>query len=1041
MADNNTALSKKETKELKKKQQEAEKAAKMAKFLAKKEAVAQKTAAATEKKEPKTKPVKAKDKPQEDSYVDTTPPGEKKDMSKPMLPAYNPPAVEAAWYDWWTAKGFFKANNKTVKEKFVIVIPPPNVTGMLHLGHALTNSVQDAITRWHRMNGKEALWVPGTDHAGIATQVVVEKKLMKERNLSRHDLGREKFIEEVWKWKNEYGGGIVSQLKRLGSSLDWDREVFTMDEKLSRAVTEAFVRCFDEGLIYRDNRLVNWCCKLNTAISDIEVDHLKLEKHTKLKVPGHDKEYDFGIIVDFAYKVAGEDAEIVVSTTRPETMLGDTAVAVHPDDPRYKHLHGKVLIHPFVDRKIPIITDSTLVNMEFGTGAVKVTPAHDPNDYQCGKRNKLEFLNIFNDNGTINANGGQFKGMKRFDARDAVISALKEKGLYRGMKDNPMALGICSRSKDIIEPMMKPQWWVNCKGMADAAIKAAESGTLAILPPNHKDTWYRWLSNIQEWCISRQLWWGHRCPAYLPVIEGEPKLSGKNNSDWIVARSEKEAMEKAKAKYPHVPPHKIKLEQDPDVLDTWFSSALFPFSVFGWPDNTEDLQAFYPTSLLETGHDILFFWVARMVMMGIQLTGKLPFSQVFLHAMVRDAHGRKMSKSSGNVIDPVDMITGISLEGLHAKLESGNLDPKEIEKAIEGQKQDYPKGIPECGTDAMRFALCAYTSQGRDINLDVNRVAAYRNFCNKLWNATKFALINLGDNYKPAATQPAKGGSPWEDWILSRLNYAIIQANEGFKKYDFAQTTSAIYNFWLYELCDVYLESMKPIVQAATPDTRKLASSRETLYTCLDNGLRLLHPFMPFVTEELYQRLNRRESEVYESICIAAYPKEVHSWVNEQIEKEVKFSQDIIKAVRVMRASFNLTKERPKIYVNLHNEQLQKMILPYKEGITFLSNSEAAEIVVNQSTPAGCAVEIVNENCEVYLMIKGLVDIAAELDKLEKKKTKTEVDYDKLLKQTQGPNYHKVPDKLKQENTEKLSTLHQEIVTAEKAIASFKKFM
>jgi len=819
-------------------------------------------------------------------------------------------------------------------------------------------------------------------------KAVVEKKLAREKGVTRHQLGRENFVAEVWKWKTEYGGRIVNQLKKMGLSVDWTREVFTMDEKLSNAVTEAFVRLFNDNLIYRDTRLVNWCCALKSAISDEEVDGKILDKHTKMKVPGHgEKEYDFGIMVEFAYKIDGSEEEIIVATTRPETILGDTAVAVHPDDPRYKHLHGKMAIHPFVDRKIPIITDSILVDMEFGTGAVKITPSHDPNDYLCGKRHNLPFITILNDDGTMNSNAGPFKGLKRFDARDSVIQALKEKNLFKAIKDNPMKIDICSRTKDIIEPLIKPQWWVNCKEMASAAIKAVRDKDLEIIPPNHKETWFRWLENIRDWCVSRQLWWGHRVPAYLVCIEGEAE-NWDSFSNWVVGRNVTEAMETARSKFPNVSPEKIQLKQDPDVLDTWFSSGLFPFSVMGWPKDTEDFKAFYPTSLLETGHDILFFWVARMVMLGIRLTGKLPFKQVYLHAMIRDAHGRKMSKSLGNVIDPLDMINGASLEKLQMQLLTGNLDPREIEIAKSGQKSNFPDGIPECGTDALRFALCAYTNQGRDINLDVKRVVAYRNFCNKLWNVMKFALMNFGEDFSPVDTEPISGSSAPERWILSRLSNAARQANEGFKIYDFSQTTSALYSFWYYELCDVYLEVMKPIMQSESDELKQ--SAKQTLYTCLDNGLRLLHPFMPFVTEELWHRLPPRRENKIESICISPYPQCVEARLDVQVEHEMKFVQDIIHSVRGLRASFGLTKERPQIFINLHNQNLFNCIdSNYKDIICFLSQSAEAKVILNENTaPGGCAVEIVNENCEVYMMIQGIVDIQAEINKLESKKRK-----------------------------------------------------
>jgi len=732
-------------------------------------------------------------------YVNTTPAGAKKDVTAEMLPAYHPQAVEAAWNAWWEAAGYYSCEPALAEAageggRFVMVIPPPNVTGSLHLGHALTSAVEDCLTRWHRMCGRPTMWLPGTDHAGIATQTVVEKRLAKERGLSRHALGREPFLQEVWKWKESYGGRITSQLRHLGVSTDWTREAFTMDDKLSVAVKEAFVRLHEQGLIYRDNRLVNWCCSLRSAISDIEVDYIDLEKRTRLSVPGHDplKKYEFGAITSFAYKVAAPDGsateeEIVVATTRPETMLGDSAVAVHPADPRYTHLHGAKVVHPFDGRLLPIIQDGELVDMAFGTGAVKITPAHDANDFACGKKHGLDFITVFAEDGRVNDRGGQFAGMMRFDARDALVAALEAKKLLRGKADNKMRLGLCSRTGDVIEPLIKPQWYVKCDTMAKAAADAVRNGDLAIQPEMHKSVWFNWLDNIKDWCISRQLWWGHRIPAYLISIAGRPSGDGADPKHWVVARTEEEAVDVAAARF-GVAPGDITLKQDEDVLDTWFSSGLFPFSTFGWP-NVEhpDYKAFYPNTLLETGHDILFFWVARMVMMGLQLTGKLPFKSVYLHAMVRDKYGRKMSKSLGNVVDPLEVINGCDLETLHGKIRDGNLPAKEVETAIKGQKLDFPDGIPECGADALRFGLLAYTIQGRDINLDINRVVAYRQFCNKLWNATRFTLAHLSaDKFAPRPVadafaelcDPATPLAVRDRWILSRLNACIATTSE-----------------------------------------------------------------------------------------------------------------------------------------------------------------------------------------------------------------------------------------------------------------------
>uniref|UniRef100_A0A7N6B0T0 valine--tRNA ligase n=1 Tax=Anabas testudineus TaxID=64144 RepID=A0A7N6B0T0_ANATE len=801
----------------------------------------------------------------------------------PIPDSYSPQYVEAAWYPWWEKQGFFKPEYGNSRGIFMMCIPPPNVTGSLHLGHALTNAIQDCLTRWHRMRGETTLWNPGCDHAGIATQVVVEKKLMRERGMSRHDLGRENFIQEVWKWKNEKGDRIYHQLKKLGSSLDWDRACFTMDPKLSYAVQEAFIRMHDEGVIYRSKRLVNWSCTLNSAISDIEVDKKELTGRTLLPVPGYKEKVEFGVLVSFSYKIDGSDEEVIVATTRIETMLGDTAVAVHPDDPRYQHLKGKMVLHPFCDRKMPIVFDN-FVDMSFGTGAVKITPAHDHNDYEVGERHNLAFINILDENGLGHISCGDTKSQLRFEARKAVLQALKERGQFKEIKDNPMVVPVCSRSKDIVEPLLKPQWYVNCTDMGKQAADAVREGRLKIIPDHHLKTWFNWMDNIRDWCISRQLWWGHRIPAYFITINDPSDVDGHY---WVSGRSAEEAKEKAAKRF-NVSADKITLRQDEDVLDTWFSSGIFPFSIFGWPNENQDLNVFYPGTLLETGHDILFFWVARMVMMGLKLTGKLPFKEVYLHAVVRDAHGRKMSKSLGNVIDPLDVITGISLEGLHAQLMDSNLDPLEVEKAKQGQKSDYPNGIPECGTDALRFALCAYTSQGRDINLDVNRILGYRHFCNKLWNAVKFMKCT--------------------EWILSRLSAAVGLCNAGFRAYDFPGITTAIYNFWLYELCDVYLESVKPVFSKAEEDNtsqRQAQVCRQTLYTCLEVGLRLLSPLMPFVTEELYQRLPRRQPQCDPpSICVTPYPDV------EEVDCEMEFVMTVVKTIRSLRADYNLTKTR-----------------------------------------------------------------------------------------------------------------------------------
>jgi len=993
-------------------------------------------------------------------WVNTTPKGQKKDLSGEMLDAYHPRVVEAAWQDWWEAAGYYTPDVPTALQtppdkKFTIVIPPPNVTGSLHLGHALTTAIEDTLTRWHRMRGDVSIYIPGTDHAGIATQSVVEKKLKKDENLTRHDLGREEFVKRVWEWKEQYGGKICTQLRSLGTSTDWSREAFTMDDNLSRAVTEAFCRFHEDGLLYRDTRLVNWSCTLKSAISEIEVDYIDLPGKTYLPVPGHTKkDYKFGVIQSFAYPVEGGEGELVVATTRLETMLGDSAVAVHPDDPRYKHLHGKYLIHPFNQRRIPIICDPILVDMEFGTGAVKVTPAHDPNDYECGKRNNLEFITILAEDGKINKNGYPFEGWARYDVRIEMEKQMKEMGIYRGEENNAMRLGLCSRSNDIIEPLLTPQWYVNCTSMAAEACEKVRNGELKILPTFHEATWFRWLENIRDWCISRQLWWGHRIPAYFATRKDESgvdKNDQANKDRWVVARTKEEAKKLAAEKL-GTSVDQVNLDQDEDVLDTWFSSGLFPFSVFGWPNNTEDLQAFYPTTLLETGMDILFFWVARMVMMGLHLTKTLPFSTVYLHAMVRDKYGRKMSKSLGNVIDPLEVINGCSLQTLIDKLHQGNLPEKEIKKAAAGQEEDFPHGIPECGADALRFGLLAYTVQGRDVNLDIQRLVGYRNFCNKLWNATKFAMMFITDlvptaDMADSLCDPSKFTlAPRDKWILSRLNTAIKDSEAALQAYEFAPLTTAIYAFWLYDLCDNYLELIKPVVNdesEANHQARQAAQA--TLYTCLDCGLRLLHPVMPFVTEELWQRLpGRGTMGEASSIMISPYPVAKPEWDNVSLEKNYEDIKEAIHAARSLRSDFGLTpKQSPDFFVTCKNDDLFKAISHQADDIKTLAKAASVTVLAgSEEPPAGCAVHIKSDQLQVHIMLKGLVNFEEEVAKLEKQlETKVAPAMERLRSKIEAPGYSKVPDKVKESNQQKMEQYIAEKENIFKAIENFKSFM
>lgn len=967
-----------------------------------------------------------KKKEEEEVFVNTTPKGEKKDLSQPMSAGYNPIAVESAWYDWWHSQGFFKPEygGEQNGEVFIVPAPPPNVTGSLHIGHALTTAIQDSLVRWNRMLGRKTLFSPGFDHAGISTQSVVEKRLYKSEGKTRHDLGRERFLETVMDWKNEYQTRITNQLHRLGGSYDWNRVAFTMNESLSKAVIETFCRLHEEGIIYRANRLVNWCVRLNTTLSNLEVDQKQLAGRTLMSVPGYDakEKFEFGVITSFAYPLEGGE-RVVVATTRPETMLGDTAIAVHPDDERYRHLHGKYAVHPFVEgRRIPIVTDE-MVDREFGTGAVKITPAHDQNDWEVGVRHHLEVVNIMNDDGTFNEHAGEkFKGMKRFHARVAVVEALKQAGLFVETKDNPMMIPICSKSGDVIEPILKPQWWVNCKPLAEEAINRTRAGELLIAPKQSENEWYRWLEGIQDWCISRQLWWGHRCPAYFVNIQGreQDKNDGKN---WIVGRTLEEATERAKVLAAGQP---FTLEQDEDVLDTWFSSGLWPFSIMGWPEKTPDFENFYPSSLLETGWDILFFWVARMVMLGIKLTGKVPFKEVYCHAMIRDAHGRKMSKSLGNVIDPIDVIQGLELEKLHEKLLEGNLDEREIKKAKDGQRKDFPKGIPQCGTDALRFALCAYSGGGRDINLEILRVEGYRKFCNKIFNATKFAMLKLDEEFIPEANaKPTGKESLVERWILHKLNIAAREINTQLGERNFMMTTTAAYNFWLYELCDVYIEAMKPMTdEKASIETRK--SAQQTLYTCLDYGLKLLHPFMPFVTEELWQRLPRRPGDSTPSIMVSRFPVFDEAFVFEDADREFDLVFAVLKAGRSLAASYNLQSDIQFFIHAQDDAQLLESQLPTMVALT--KGCKNAVVVSNsKDVPAGCGSSVVTKSIVIHTLVRGLVDLDREIAKCEKKLDIARLSLSKLAKFENET----LPENVRLANEEKKKTLEAEIMILE----------
>uniref|UniRef100_A0AAR2JDJ1 Valine--tRNA ligase, mitochondrial n=1 Tax=Pygocentrus nattereri TaxID=42514 RepID=A0AAR2JDJ1_PYGNA len=825
-----------------------------------------------------------------------------------------PEYVESCWYPWWEKQGFFRPEKhlpQAVDRIFSLCIPPPNVTGTLHLGHALTVAIEDALARWRRMQGYKVLWVPGCDHAGIATQSVVERRLLREQDKRRQDYSREEFLQEVWRWKQEKGDEIYHQLKKLGASLDWSRACFTMDPGFSKAVTEAFVRMCDSGLIYRSESLVNWSCALESAISDIEVDSKQLPGRTLLSVPGYEQKVEFGTMITFAYPIEGHEGEVAVSTTRPETMLGDVAIAVHPDDTRYQ-VHISVLLI--------LWSNSSSKFDSLHNRAVKLTPAHDHTDFLLSQRHSLPKVHrpIFP---LISLSISFFlspQGVKRFQARERVISINKGGHSHFASLNcyNPLITlansnshsTFCpvphSRSGDVIEPLLKKQWFVRCEKMAQKAIQAVDEGELEIIPHFYTKTWKNWLSNISDWCISRQLWWGHQIPAYrvtLPESGNTQEVGLAEIREIIGSFVQLE--------------HSYQLK-DPDVLDTWFSSGLFPFAMLGWPEQTEDLKQFYPNTMLETGNDLIFFWVARMVMLGTELTGQLPFKQVLFHSLVRDKHGRKMSKSLGNVIDPLDVISGVSLERLQEKVMEGNLDPREKAVAMEAQRKDFPNGIPECGTDALRFALCSYKAQGEDISLSVSQVLSCRHFCNKMWQTVRFtlgALLDVGSPVTPVGLH--------DRCIVTYLCIDFKEALQGFESYELHTVTSALHSFWLHSLCDVYLECIKPVLKQQVTESegeRKVEKrvAAAVLYHCVSTSLRLLSPLMPFLTEELWQRLqpySPRPSTASSSVCMQSYPttSELAHWHFPQDEADFPLVQEVVRVARSLRAQYHLTKEKP----------------------------------------------------------------------------------------------------------------------------------
>jgi valyl-tRNA synthetase len=981
----------------------------------------------------------------------------KEKVKKPAAAdAYDPKTIEDGRYEWWEKRDYFKPEftkeGKVKPEgKFVISLPPPNVTGSLHMGHALMLALQDVMIRHARMRGKTAAWIPGTDHAGISTQSVVEKTLWKNEGKTRHDLGREALLAKIWAWKDKYHANILRQLKKMGGSMDWSREAFTMDSNLSAAVRYTFVQLYEEGIIYRANRLVNWCSALSTSLSNLEVDNKELKGKTKLKVPGYDKLIEFGVLTYFKYPIrkstqghsrghsrasskASTGAKkyegyefIEIATTRPETMLGDTAVAVHPNDSRYKHLIGKLAIHPFIpDRKILIIADEE-VEMDFGTGAVKITPAHDPNDFTKGKRHNLEFINILNDDGTLNENAGPFAGQPRFNARYGVIAALKELDLYVKQEDNPMTIPLCNKTKDVVEPRLKPQWWMKMNDMAKAADDAVTTGRMVIKPETESKRFHIWMTGIQDWCLSRQLWWGHRAPAYFVELD-DGTSDNADGEYWVCALSEEDAQTKAKAKFPG---KKFTLRWDEDVLDTWFSSGLWPFSTLGWPNKTTDLRELYPTSVLETGWDILFFWVARMVMFGLKLTGDVPFTEVYCHSLIRDSEGRKMSKSLGNVVDPLDIIAGITLEDLHKQLLTGNLDPPEVERAKAYQKSAFPKGIEECGTDALRFTLVNYTTGGGDIAFDIREIEAKRRFCNKIYQATNFALGRLSDGFEPDASPTDNAPrSLAEKWILHRLNLATKEVNEAIDSREFSNAAGTLYQYWFTSLCDTFIENSKFILTAeATEEDRK--SAQQTLYTALEGGLLLMHPIMPFLTEHLWQKLPRRKGDTTASIMVARFPDFTSRLYSPEAAKEYEFIMAIATGIRSLLSQYGF-KEPGEIIIQTYSESALSSVTEQQTSLKSLGGKYCGDIGIlppskGATPPAGCALESISAEAAVYLKIVGRIDLGEEMKKRENNLEEAKSKVEKSKKTMAGVGWEKASQVTREKEQEKLEDASKEV--------------
>lgn len=864
-------------------------------------------------------------------------------IERKLADKYCPHEFEERLYQWWVDEGFFTPEIDKEKEPFTIVIPPPNITGQLHMGHALDNTIQDILIRWNRMKGRPTLWLPGTDHASIATEVKIVEKLAGE-GLTKQDLGREKFVERAWKWKEEYGGRIINQLKKLGSSCDWTRERFTMDEGCNHAVGEFFVSLYEKGLIYRGDRIINWCPTCMTSLSDAEVEHQELE----------------GKFWHFKYPLKDSDDYVIVATTRPETMLGDTCVAVHPEDPRYSKYIGKTVILPLMNREISIVADA-YVDVEKGTGAVKVTPAHDPNDFEIGERHGVDKINIMNEDGTLNSSAGKYEGMDRYEARKAVVKDLNEMGLIVKIENIKHNVGHCYRCNTAVEPLISRQWFVKMKPLAEPAIKAVKEGEIRFVPKRFEKVYFHWMENIKDWCISRQLWWGHRVPAYYCTECGET----------IVAVEEPEKCTKC---------GNSKFDQDPDTLDTWFSSGLWPFSTLGWPDKTSDLEYFYPTNVLVTGYDIIFFWVARMIVSGLDQMKEKPFSDVLIHGLVRDAQGRKMSKSLGNGIDPLEIIEKYS-------------------------------------ADALRFTLATGNSPGNDMRFYMERVEASSNFANKLWNASRFVLMNLSEGRVKDIKEDIKNENfeLSDSWILSRLNSVAKEVSESLDKYELGIAAQKLYDFIWGEYCDWYIELVKHRLYGE--DEISKVTAQGVLCYVLDSILRLLHPFMPFVTEEIWQYLPHEGK----TITLASWPEYIDELNDDDAEKNMQLIMDAIRSIRNMRAEMDVAPSRKaRVMIVIQDTKIASI---FKENRVYLEKLASSSQVIIQKDKENIpedAVTGVIEGAQIFIPLEELVDIEKEIERLEKEKERLEKELERVNKKLSNKGFlEKAPEQVVQSEKEK----------------------